>query len=105
MKIAIRVDASERIGMGHLARCQNLADRLVERGCEVIFISRDLGGPFLEGVRQSRYELIILPAPGALDSCEAERNPGSHGSWLETSWELDACQTVNTLKKYQNLDH
>lgn len=104
MNVAIRVDASEKIGVGHLARCKNLAHRLAENGCNVIFISRDLGGPFLEGVRQSQYELIVLPAPSAMDSCEAERNPGSHGSWLETSWELDACQTVTALKEHPDLD-
>ena len=39
-----------------------------------------------------------------MDSCEAERNPGSHGSWLETSWKLDACQTVTALKEHPDLD-
>ena len=104
MNVAIRVDASEKIGVGHLARCKNLADRLAENGCKVMFISRDLGGPFLEGLRQSPYELIVLPAPGAMGSCEAERNPGSHGNWLETSWELDACQTVTALEEHPDLD-
>ena len=104
MNVAIRVDASEKIGVGHLARCKNLADRLAENGCKVMFISRDLGGPFLEGLRQSPYELIVLPAPSAMGSCEAERNPGSHGSWLETSWELDACQTVTALEEQPNFD-
>ncbi len=104
MKIAIRVDASETIGVGHLARCQNLADRLTDKGCSVVFVSRDFGGEFLDQINSSPYELISLPAPTAADQRLAEANPGSHGQWLATSWQKDAQQTSEALRKHKTLN-
>ena len=40
MNIIFRLDASKRIGNGHLTRCITLADQLRIKGAEVIFICR-----------------------------------------------------------------
>ncbi len=52
MKVAFRTDASHRIGGGHVMRCATLADYLVRRGHEVVFLCRQSAGDlcaYLEG--------------------------------------------------------
>ena len=41
MKIAFRLDADNRTGMGHAYRCYALTDALVAFGCECVYFSRD----------------------------------------------------------------
>ena len=104
MNIAIRVDASEKIGVGHLSRCQTLAERLVAKNCKVIFVCRDFGDTFLRRIRKSLFDVVVLPSPTTADTCAATSNPGSHGDWLATKWEEDAKQTSEALSNCENID-
>ena len=104
MNIAIRVDASKRIGVGHLARCQNLAERLAEKGCKVVFVSRDFGGEFLKQIKSPPFELITLPTPAKAEQDQADANPGSHGSWLSVAWQTDMQQTIDALSASRSWD-
>ncbi len=49
MRIAIRVDASEKLGTGHFMRCLTLADALSARGATVTFLSAHMPD-LLQGV-------------------------------------------------------
>jgi UDP-2,4-diacetamido-2,4,6-trideoxy-beta-L-altropyranose hydrolase len=60
VKVAIRADASVRIGSGHLMRCLTLARKLRDSGCQVIFISRSLPGNLLEQVGQAGFPVRPL---------------------------------------------
>lgn len=95
MKIAFRVDASERIGSGHLMRCLTLAQFLVTRGDSVLFISRAHPGHLLDHLMQQGFELLCLSAPvGGHES----RPDDPYSSWRGLTEDADAAETVQVLR-------
>jgi UDP-2,4-diacetamido-2,4,6-trideoxy-beta-L-altropyranose hydrolase len=60
MKIAIRVDASTRIGMGHVMRCVTLAEVLRKQSAEVIFICRSQPGDCIDWIRERGFTVLEL---------------------------------------------
>jgi UDP-2,4-diacetamido-2,4,6-trideoxy-beta-L-altropyranose hydrolase len=93
MNIAFRVDASGKIGTGHLVRCLTLADALKARGASTRFVCRQIPD-FLAGlVTQRGHELAMLkssPRPFPEDIL-------AHSQWLETSQQQDAEDTKRAL--------
>jgi len=93
MKVLVRVDASVRIGIGHVMRCLTLAEALRERGAECRFICREHEGHLLEQIRQRGFDAYGLPV------CSEERPPAcheddsNHSTWLGSDWVTDAAQT------------
>ena len=94
MRVAIRCDASPRMGTGHVRRMAALAHALLAEGHAVRFVSRDLGvDPDVmlpEGAQLSR-----LPAPDekfAPDPCDPP-----HADWAGVGWERDAKDTATVL--------
>ena len=94
MRLAFRADASVQIGTGHVMRCLTLADALMKRGAQSIFICRPHAGHLLDLVKQRGHEAIALPP--ADDSFIAPADP-AHAKWLGTDWLSDAKQTQQTL--------
>jgi UDP-2,4-diacetamido-2,4,6-trideoxy-beta-L-altropyranose hydrolase len=99
MNIAIRVDASNKIGTGHFMRCLTLADVLNQRGAQIHFICRHLpehlGGMLME----KNHGLTRLDS--AL--VEAAADDLAHADWLGVSQQQDAQDTVAALS-YQTWD-
>ncbi|OBY92288.1 UDP-2,4-diacetamido-2,4,6-trideoxy-beta-L-altropyranose hydrolase [Pseudomonas sp. AU11447] len=95
MKIVFRVDASLRIGTGHVMRCLTLADALKANGAQCHFISREHPGNLNALIQQREHTLGTLPYSPTEYS--EEENAPPHASWLETSWEEDAIQTAEQL--------
>lgn len=100
MRIAFRADASIQIGTGHVMRCLTLADALRARGHECIFICRDHTGNLAELIARRGFELHLMNHEGPIG-----QSPGStadfalgYESWLGTSWQRDAEQTIDSLK-------
>lgn len=96
MRIAIRTDASRRIGLGHLKRCLALAQALRAQGDEVAFV-----------VRPSDVDAVALVAEAGFDSRpmprleghpehpdEPDDRPPPHAAWLERRWDRDAADTT-----------
>ncbi|MFD0655770.1 hypothetical protein [Thermocatellispora tengchongensis] len=61
MRVGVRCDAGRGIGVGHLVRCVALAEELVARGAEVLFLG-DLGGVEWARAQLWRRRLSLLPA-------------------------------------------
>ncbi len=98
MKIVFRVDASKQIGTGHVMRCLTLAGELESLGHQIAFISRELKGHMCNFIKSQGYTVYTLPqADSARNNCNA-----AHAQWLQTSWEIDAQQTIDIIKKNLN---
>ncbi|RYD95874.1 MAG: UDP-2,4-diacetamido-2,4,6-trideoxy-beta-L-altropyranose hydrolase [Sphingobacteriales bacterium] len=87
MRIAIRVDASDRIGSGHVMRCLTLAERLRETGAEVLFVCRNHTGNMQGTVKQRGFSLAALPLVQTADDLVG------YALWLGVDPALDALQT------------
>lgn len=93
LKVAIRVDVSNQIGLGHFMRCLTLADFLAEEGALVCIIARHLPLYLREMLTSKGFELRLLSSqnsPGRIDELR-------HAEWLGTSQYLDAQETISVL--------
>lgn len=91
MNINFRVDASIRIGTGHVMRCLTLADALARHGAECRFIHRAHPGHMAEVIQQRDYAVALLPAP---QGCEVSADEDKYAHWLGVTPEQDAKQTL-----------
>lgn len=108
MKVALRTDASQRIGTGHLMRCLTLADVLRAGGAHTRFVCRPLPQELDQVVRARGHELVVLPA--GMDPVEKALGPAAganrasapppdppHAAWLDATQEDDARATLAAL--------
>ena len=93
MKVVFRVDASVRMGIGHLMRCLTLAETLRERGAQIRFVCRDHTGNLISLLRQKGIAATALPAPTIKDSTSGE----DYAVWLGVTQVEDAEQTIEAL--------
>lgn len=98
MNFVIRVDASVRIGSGHLMRCMTLADHLRERGGSISFMSRELTGNLLHLAEQKGYTVHRIPFPS--NRLTKPQGNLSHAGLLEVDWQKDAEETKRILQRY-----
>lgn len=94
MKVVFRVDASARMGTGHLMRCMALAEALQERGAQTLFVCREHEGNLIAAMRQKALHVKALPAAIAPSSNAAE----DYAAWLGVSQAEDAEQTIHALE-------
>ena len=94
MRVAIRTDASRRIGTGHVMRCLTLAQALREGGADVLFLSRELDGHLCDRVEQAGFAVARLRTPAKARSAG---NRTAHAHWLELDWRDDASECLAAL--------
>ena len=98
MRFVFRADSSLQIGTGHVMRCLTLADELVGRGHETLFVCRDLAGNINALVRERGHECMELPAPSAKSESKSIYGSGlDHAEWLGVSLDTDARETIAAL--------
>jgi UDP-2,4-diacetamido-2,4,6-trideoxy-beta-L-altropyranose hydrolase len=94
MKIAFRVDASLKIGTGHVVRCLTLADLLWGK-CEISFICRELPEYQASQITERGFQLhrIFAASAGSAPS----RDHAEHPAQSVLDWEQDAHETISAL--------
>jgi UDP-2,4-diacetamido-2,4,6-trideoxy-beta-L-altropyranose hydrolase len=97
MKVLFRVDASVLIGAGHWMRCVTLAEALLERGAETLFVCREHEGNLIATLRRRAEPVKVLPAPTAPVSNAGE----PYAAWLGVSQAEDAARTIAALQGSQ----
>lgn len=90
-----RVDASIKIGSGHVMRCLTLADALAAEGNLCHFLCRDLPGHMMARISGRGHEVTALPAPTS-DNNRSSKSVGlspPHASWLDVPLEDEIAQS------------
>lgn len=100
MKILFRVDASIKIGTGHVMRCLTLANELKSQGETTIFCSRHLTDTLAGIIQAAGHQLVRLVNKESIDkeSIESSDPSDQYTSWLETSQNFDADEMVSKVK-------
>lgn len=96
MMVAFRVDASTKIGTGHVMRCLTLAEELRKRNCKVRFICRAHPGHMADKISSKGFQLSLLPAPN--EAYEVASGQNDYADWLGVKQEEDARQTLKALE-------
>jgi UDP-2,4-diacetamido-2,4,6-trideoxy-beta-L-altropyranose hydrolase len=92
MFVAIRVDASATLGLGHLQRCLALAAALRDAGAKVVFVARRLGLDLSARLANAGFALRELAEPASSPGAMPPTAP-----WAGVDWAADASQTASVL--------
>jgi len=94
VRVVFRVDASLKIGTGHVMRCLTLAQALKENGADVKFICRKHEGSLIGKIRSSEFNVHELEV---LEELEVD-NELAHSHWLGATQQQDADDCIDILK-------
>jgi len=102
-RVAIRVDASVEMGVGHLTRCVTLANSLAGEGAKVRFIMRAHAAVFSGLVEAGGHQVVLLadPEPGHHSRGAADHD---YANWLPVPWRRDAEQTREAIGQMGDID-
>lgn len=92
LNLAIRADASETIGSGHVMRTLTLANALSDRGANVTFVCRRRAGDMHERIQGAGFHLVPL-------SVATDRD-----SWLGVSYGQEIDDSSEALSSINRLD-
>lgn len=95
MKVVFRVDASLKIGSGHVMRCLGLAHMLKENGANIRFICRKHKGNLIDKIRSNGFIVYDLE----LLNEDKIDNVLAHSKWLGSTQKKDADECIEILKK------
>jgi len=87
VNIAIRVDASLDLGIGHVMRCMAFANAMAGRGAAVRFVCQRLEGHVCDMIEEAGFAVATIPSQ--------EHVHQSHG----TQWKQDAEESIGALRR------
>ena len=93
MKAVFRVDASLKIGTGHVMRCLTLASLLKKNFVDVSFLCREHKGNLINYILENGFHVHVLK-----ESIEPTSKETNYAEWLGVSYEQDANETIEFLK-------
>ena len=97
MRFVFRTDASAKMGSGHVMRCMALAEKLMENGAFVIFISRAHEGNLNHLVSEKGFQVLELPKATSVDINKESTNGDDYKAWLGVTEEQDAQETIDAI--------
>jgi UDP-2,4-diacetamido-2,4,6-trideoxy-beta-L-altropyranose hydrolase/UDP-4-amino-4,6-dideoxy-N-acetyl-beta-L-altrosamine N-acetyltransferase len=95
MKVVFRVDASLKMGTGHMMRCLTLAQVLKDNGAKVEFICRNHKGNLIDKINSSGFIVHEL------EVFEEVNTKLAHSHWLGVTQQQDADDCIDVLKNKQ----
>jgi UDP-2,4-diacetamido-2,4,6-trideoxy-beta-L-altropyranose hydrolase len=102
-RVSIRVDASARMGTGHLKRCLSLAEALQTAGAVVDFVVRPIDAVAAQVLGGTDWPVHWLSRPESSEipvvrppSTSLDEPP--HALWAAVGWEQDARETIAALQ-------
>ena len=102
-RVAIRVDASTEMGMGHLMRCLSIANALADGGSEVVFLLRSHAAALTTLIEAEGHKVRLLPDPPERRN-DADAMDARPTRWLPTTWQRDAEQTLEAIGEMGRAD-
>jgi len=100
MKVVFRVDASLKIGTGHVMRCLTLARALKKQGAQVEFICREHKGNLVDHIEHLGFKIYVLPRLSKVDVTPDEDRSTEYGvKWLGSTQQQDAAVCFSFLEE------
>jgi len=93
MRVAFRVDASAKIGIGHVMRSLTLANALLSSGASSMFICRSLPEYLRSLILKNGHTVQLLPP-----SSGVHKHDVNECRWLDVSTDTDASETIAYLE-------
>ena len=99
LNFVFRVDASTRIGTGHVMRCLTLANELRQYGAESYFICRAHSGHMAKEIEAEGHNIMLLPSKYETGMSNDGHDKENYALWLGESLVNDANETIQHLIK------
>ena len=97
MRVVFRVDASTKMGSGHVMRCLTLAEELEKNGSDVSFISRAHEGNLNHLISKKGFQIHELQNSISTKLNKKSIKGDNYDRWLGATEDKDAQETIKAI--------